>query len=299
MRRSLLARGRRPRRARLDLGAGAGARRPAALPARRRRGRRLPCAASGWACRGSTSWPAWSRASRPASARRSPPWRRPARDRGGRPAAHASTAWPRTTSSPRPRRRPTWPATTACASASASAAATSSRTTWRRAARGFGAEVKRRIMLGTYALSAGYYDAYYLKAQKVRTLIKARLRRGCARRVRRPRRADQPDGRVPARRADGRPGRDVPLRRLHAAGQHGRPARACRSRAGSRRPAGRPPAHRARRGTRAAASAWPRATRRSPPSAWRGLEPADLPPCDDPDAQPDRASRRGAPAAAG
>jgi aspartyl-tRNA(Asn)/glutamyl-tRNA(Gln) amidotransferase subunit A len=37
--------------------------------------------------------------------------------------------------------------------------------------RGFGAEVQRRIMLGTYALSAGYYDAYYLKAQKVRTLI--------------------------------------------------------------------------------------------------------------------------------
>ncbi|AFE08878.1 aspartyl/glutamyl-tRNA amidotransferase subunit A [Corallococcus coralloides DSM 2259] len=37
---------------------------------------------------------------------------------------------------------------------------------------GFGAEVKRRIMLGTYALSAGYYDAYYLRAQKVRTLIR-------------------------------------------------------------------------------------------------------------------------------
>ncbi len=37
---------------------------------------------------------------------------------------------------------------------------------------GFGPEVKRRIMLGTYALSAGYYDAYYIKAQKVRTLIK-------------------------------------------------------------------------------------------------------------------------------
>ncbi|MBU4310837.1 hypothetical protein KKD34_04630 [bacterium] len=37
---------------------------------------------------------------------------------------------------------------------------------------GFGDEVKRRIMLGTYALSAGYYDAYYLKAQKVRTLVK-------------------------------------------------------------------------------------------------------------------------------
>ena len=37
---------------------------------------------------------------------------------------------------------------------------------------GFGEEVKRRIMLGTYALSAGYYDAYYIRAQKVRTLIK-------------------------------------------------------------------------------------------------------------------------------
>jgi aspartyl-tRNA(Asn)/glutamyl-tRNA(Gln) amidotransferase subunit A len=39
-------------------------------------------------------------------------------------------------------------------------------------AQGFGAEVKRRIMIGTYTLSAGYYDAYYLKAQKVRSLIK-------------------------------------------------------------------------------------------------------------------------------
>ena len=38
--------------------------------------------------------------------------------------------------------------------------------------RGFGPEVKRRIMLGTYALSSGYYDAYYLKAQQIRTLIK-------------------------------------------------------------------------------------------------------------------------------
>ena len=38
-------------------------------------------------------------------------------------------------------------------------------------AQGFGAEVKRRIMIGTYALSAGYYDAYYLKAQKLRRLI--------------------------------------------------------------------------------------------------------------------------------
>ena len=47
-------------------------------------------------------------------------------------------------------------------------------TTYRRTrGEGFGAEVKRRMILGTYALSAGYYDAYYVKAQKVRTLIKA------------------------------------------------------------------------------------------------------------------------------
>src|SRR6185312_6706494 len=38
-------------------------------------------------------------------------------------------------------------------------------------AAGFGAEVKRRVLIGTYVLSAGYYDAYYLKAQKVRALI--------------------------------------------------------------------------------------------------------------------------------
>ena len=58
---------------------------------------------------------------------------------------------------------------------------------------GFGAEVKRRIMLGTYALSAGYYDAFYLKAQKVRTLIKRDFdapvgRRASTRSSRRPRR---------------------------------------------------------------------------------------------------------------
>src|SRR5205085_6847476 len=46
---------------------------------------------------------------------------------------------------------------------------------------GFGAEVKRRIMLGTYALSAGYYDAYYLKAQQVRTLIRQDFTRAFAR----------------------------------------------------------------------------------------------------------------------
>ena len=45
-------------------------------------------------------------------------------------------------------------------------------------AAGFGAEVKRRIMLGTYALSAGYYDAYYGKAQRVRTLVRRDFQRG-------------------------------------------------------------------------------------------------------------------------
>ena len=39
-------------------------------------------------------------------------------------------------------------------------------------AKGFGAEVRRRLMIGTYVLSAGYYDAYYVRAQKIRTLIK-------------------------------------------------------------------------------------------------------------------------------
>ncbi len=42
---------------------------------------------------------------------------------------------------------------------------------------GFGAEVKRRIMTGTYVLSAGYYDAYYLKAQRVRQLINQDFKR--------------------------------------------------------------------------------------------------------------------------
>ncbi|MGB8693981.1 MAG: amidase family protein, partial [Steroidobacteraceae bacterium] len=45
---------------------------------------------------------------------------------------------------------------------------------------GFGAEVKRRIMIGTYVLSAGYYDAYYLKAQRVRALIAADFERAFA-----------------------------------------------------------------------------------------------------------------------
>ncbi len=71
-----------------------------------------------------------------------------------------------------------------------------------RARRGFGAEVKRRILIGTYVLSAGYYDAYYLKAQKVRTLIKQRFR-PCLRGGRRHPDADHAVGR-PSRSARNR-----------------------------------------------------------------------------------------------
>jgi aspartyl-tRNA(Asn)/glutamyl-tRNA(Gln) amidotransferase subunit A len=86
---------------------------------------------------------------------------------------------------------------------------------------GFGAEVKRRIMTGTYVLSAGYYDAYYLKAQRVRRLIaddfRARLRRGG--------RADRPhdaDARVRASAPRRRSGHHVPERHLHHRRQPGR-----------------------------------------------------------------------------
>ena len=78
-----------------------------------------------------------------------------------------------TTSSRRPRPRPTWRASTASATGCRWRRSRCGTPTGARAGEGFGAEVKRRIMLGAYALSAGYYDAYYLKAQQVRTLIKA------------------------------------------------------------------------------------------------------------------------------
>ena len=71
-------------------------------------------------------------------------------------------------------------------------------------AAGFGDEVKRRIMLGTYALSSGYYDAYYGRAQKVRTKIAEDFRAAFARRRLR-RDADQPGRRLRARRQDGDP----------------------------------------------------------------------------------------------
>ena len=70
-------------------------------------------------------------------------------------------------------------------------------------AQGFGAEVKRRIMIGAYVLSHGYYDAYYLQAQRIRRLIADRLQ---------------------ARRKGGRSGPDVPLGYLHHRRQSGRSA---------------------------------------------------------------------------
>jgi aspartyl-tRNA(Asn)/glutamyl-tRNA(Gln) amidotransferase subunit A len=73
---------------------------------------------------------------------------------------------------------------------------------------GFGPEVKRRIMLGTYVLSAGYYDAYYLKAQQVRTLILRDYEHAFASVDARD--ADEPDRRLQARRAGIRPAPDVP-----------------------------------------------------------------------------------------
>ena len=79
---------------------------------------------------------------------------------------------------------------------------------------GFGMEVKRRIMLGTYALSAGYYDAYYLKGAESAHAADARLRRGlqesgC------DRRADLPDACVPAGREGERSAGYVSRRYLH------------------------------------------------------------------------------------
>ena len=109
---------------------------------------------------------------------------------------------------------------------------------------GFGPEVKRRIMLGAYALSAGYYDAYYLKAQQVRTLLKRDFDLAfeqvdviaCA---------GQPDHGLQDRRKGRRPTEHVPGRRVHPLAQPGRqlrPQRALRLRPAG--PAHRPAAHR-------------------------------------------------------
>ena len=185
-------RGRRPRRARLDLSAPV----PVPddllrLPGLGRRGRLVARAASGSACR-SEYFVAGHGARRGGADPRGGRGARGGRrdGRGGQPPAHRLRARDVLHRRARRRRRRTSPATTASATATASAAAaTTSRTTSRPAASGFGPEVKRRIMLGTYALSAGYYDAFYLKAQKVRTLIKRDFDAPVGAGLRRPRRA--------------------------------------------------------------------------------------------------------------
>ena len=79
---------------------------------------------------------------------------------------------------------------------------------------GFGAEVRRRILVGTYVLSAGYYDAYYGKAQQVRALIAEDFQRVFASRHRPAPHADHADPGVQGGREDRGPGRHVPGRHL-------------------------------------------------------------------------------------
>ncbi len=103
-------------------------------------------------------------------------------------------------------------------------------------AEGFGAEVQRRIMIGAYVLSAGYYDAYYLRAQKVRTLIRRDFETAFAAGVDAILTPATPSaafgiGETGRRRS----GADVSQRRLHRDGEPRRPARAFRSRPGSTR----------------------------------------------------------------
>ena len=101
-------------------------------------------------------------------------------------------------------------------------------------AEGFGKEVRRRIMIGTYVLSAGYYDAYYLRAQKVRTLIKRDFEDCFAAGHRRDADAGDAVGGLRHRREGRRrPDRDVPQRRVHGDGEHGGPAGHLRCRPGS------------------------------------------------------------------
>ena len=134
----------------------------------------------------------------------------------------ARSRTPRTRSRPttcsRPPRRPrTSPATTASATGCARPTRDDLLDMYTRTRHdGFGAEVKRRIMLGTYALSSGYYDAYYGRAQRVRTKI-AEDFAAAFERVDSDRDADRAERRLRARREDRRPAGDVPQRLLHGA----------------------------------------------------------------------------------
>ena len=88
---------------------------------------------------------------------------------------------------------------------------------------GFGAEVRRRVMIGTYVLSAGYYDAYYLRAQKVRTLIKKDFEDCFNAGVARHADAGDTVSRFrPGRKERRRSGRNVFERRVYGDRKHGR-----------------------------------------------------------------------------
>ncbi len=89
---------------------------------------------------------------------------------------------------------------------------------------GFGAEVKRRIMIGTYVLSHGYYDAYYLQAQKLRRMIADDFQ-ACFRHCDVIAGPVAPTVAWPLGAQSDDPGRQLPRRHLHAAGE---PGRACR-----------------------------------------------------------------------
>ena len=135
---------------------------------------------------------------------------------------------------------------------------------------GFGEEVKRRIILGTYALSSGYYDAYYGQAQKVRTLIGRDFAAAFAQ-VDVLVSPDRADHRVPAGGEARRSPGDVPQRRRHDPGQPRRRAR-CVGPGGARdrgRPAGGLPGARARSRRRPSLPRGCRARSRPAPAVGR------------------------------
>ena len=148
---------------------------------------------------------------------------------------------------------------------------------------GFGAEVKRRIMLGTYALSAGYYDAYYLKAQKVRTLIKGDFDAALGAGLRCPRRPDlsRPSPSASARAWPTRSRCTCPTRARCRSTWPGCPA--SRSRPGCPRACRSGSSSSARRGPSRTLLGLARGYEAITADAdWRALEPAGLAALDDP-----------------
>ena len=91
-------------------------------------------------------------------------------------------------------------------------------------AAGFGREVKRRVLIGTYVLSAGYYDAYYVRAQKVRTLIKRDFEEAFAAGIDAILTPATPSSAFGIGEKGRRSGGDVSERHLRGDGEHGRPA---------------------------------------------------------------------------